>query len=298
MSSSGTELLEVDGDVVVLLHVLRHRNSASTKLEKQPPSRFGAGSRSRCCMSSSGTRQVRKSRARIDEEGVELQPLQRIEALEQFVTDLAHLEAPEDTIFNARRKGQRQEMGMAVWSSRTGVDGGDLMGANDALTQVLSGLTSNRNDQCAPDYQVEWMMANISRCQSFMHLPLVTVRTSIEALRDGIHGEFWALSARLAPGLLLHHKWTESFVDYAIQFRPPPNFEILPGVACAVFDNYARRLLYKSMVTSTSSGYLYKMTNWGHFPLPRHLADADFNAHEICACPHTIEPLAHSLECL
>ena len=235
-------------------------------------------------MSSRRTQHSSRFRPRsAEEDGVELADLsleERAQNLESFVSSISALSAPADAVFTSRAK---QDLALAMWTNRTGLEECDLVASNPELVQVLLSLTGNRVGS-ADEQEVEFMLVNVARCQSQRNIPLLTARISVEALRTNTNHNFWLLVSRLAPGLLCSRLWTQQFVDYALKFEPvhEPN---AVGVGAAVFDNYARRLLYKSMVTTESSGYLYKMTNWGHLTIPAHLADPHFNAYEICARP-------------
>jgi hypothetical protein len=86
----------------------------------------------------------------------------------------------------------------------------------------------------------------------------------------------------LSPGLLTSETWTEDFMKLARDHRPPCDYEELPLVGGAVFDNYTRRVMYKSQVTVERSGYLLNMTNWASISIPKLLAQPNFDAHSLC----------------
>ena len=54
-------------------------------------------------------------------------------------------------------------------------------------------------------------------------------------------------------------------------------------MAAAIFDNYSRKCLYKSLATVGSAGYRIDMTNWGEFGIPVALKPAGFDAAAACA---------------
>ena len=95
--------------------------------------------------------------------------------------------------------------------------------------------------------------------------------------------DLWQMVHGVAPGLLASHKWTDDFILFAMPFRPPPIYETLPGVGACMFDNYTRKVLYKSQATTESSGYRLDMTNSMSMAVPRHCASEQFDAAAIGA---------------
>lgn len=70
---------------------------------------------------------------------------------------------------------------------------------------------------------------------------------------------------------------------FASERRPPCKYEVLPGVAGVMFDNYSRKVLYSSKATVESHGFLLNMTNWGTIQVPRLVAPLNFDVNEACA---------------
>ena len=72
-----------------------------------------------------------------------------------------------------------------------------------------------------------------------------------------------------------------SFLTLARDLRPPPSYEVLDGVAVAVFDNLSMKLNYGSYVREDGGGEFLNMTNWFHCSVPRQLAHAAFDADDV-----------------
>ena len=235
-------------------------------------------------MSAKRTKSTGKHRARYDDDDelTDFRAAERVQELEGYVDSLSALEAPSDAIFT---HGKKRELAVAVWSNRSSLDGGELLDSNPSLTDLLRRLTENTKHKTASGSEIEFMLTNLTRCKSQKCLPLLTARLSLEALRTKVNHDFWQVIHTLAPGLLFSHTWAKEFADYALKFQPMPDLtKCVDGVGAAVFDNYQRRMLYKSQVTTESSGYLYKMTNWGQMSIPRHLVDPNFDASQLCMC--------------
>ena len=130
----------------------------------------------------------------------------------------------------------------------------------------------------------EAMISNLARIKSQKVQSLLAARVSIEALRVQLHHGFWQLTHQLAPGILMSRSWAEHFAEYAYKFRPPPAYDVLPGVGCVMFDNYTRKVAYSSTHTTDSWGFRLDMTNSCSMAIPRHLAPGNFNADAICEC--------------
>ena len=218
------------------------------------------------------------------EEGEVLQIRARASAM-QFAQDVVHLNQGND-IFSSRGD-DRVALRRAVWTSSVGMDG-SIAERNPALVSLLQAIvgssTSDTTDR--QDTQIEALLTVLARVRSMHEIPLLTVRISLEAYRVNVPAVFWRFLAKLLPGVLLSDVWVEDFIPLAMKERPPPGYEELSGVGATVFDNYQRRLLYKSHVTVDSGGYIYKMTNWASLRIPKHLADPDFDPLHACAHLH------------
>ena len=113
-------------------------------------------------------------------------------------------------------------------------------------------------------------------------MPLITARLSLAAARCQLHGLVWRSISLFAPGALASEDWTDAFIHFAREFRPPCEYEELEGVVGVMFDNYTRRVLYSSQRTVESGGYLLNMTNSASMKIPKLLAGPNFDAKELC----------------
>jgi hypothetical protein len=200
----------------------------------------------------------------------------------QFAQDVTHLSQGNE-IFSSRGD-DRIALRKAVWNMSSGMNG-SISESNPALVGLLQTIVDcNSSDPTErQETQIEALLTVLSRVRSIHEIPLLTVRISLEAYRVNVPNIFWRFIAKLLPGVLLSDTWVEDFIPLAMQERPQPRYEELSGVGACIFDNYQRRLLYKSHVTMDGGGYIYKMTNWATLRIPKHLADPDFDPMHACA---------------
>lgn len=209
--------------------------------------------------------------------------------------------------FQMTEAAQREELAHLVWTT-TGLVGEDCACAsNPDLFALLSLLVQNPNLPPRYDHaehqrrrtlQIEGILTGLMRTRSQKLMGLLTARMSIAALQSQIPRDMWQLLRSVAAGVLVSHDAAESFIDYALQFRPECPYEAIEGVAASVFDNYSRKVKYSSKVTVDSGGYLLNMTNSADFCIPKSLKPPGFDADQLCALPlrlaHLLTPLTLS----
>ena len=211
-----------------------------------------------------------------------------IELAQLFVNTVAL--QPTQFQFDADDPTDKDKLGQLLWRSDLLIDPETpaLRTGNPEVVQLMVLLTQNtyrHNVSIVKDtLWQEAMISNLARIKSQKVHSLLTARVTIEALRVQLHHGFWQLLHRLAPGILMSHSWAEHFVEYAYKFRPPPAYDVLPGVGCVMFDNYTRKVAYSSTHTTDSWGFRLDMTNSCSMAIPRHLARGNFNADAICEC--------------
>ena len=212
-----------------------------------------------------------------------------IELAELFATKVAL--QPTLFQFNSEDPACKEKMGLLVWRSDLLVDTETpaLRTGNPELVQLMLLLTKNTYQNVSTVKESLWqesLLSNLARIKSQKAHTLLTVRSSVEALRVQLNRDFWHYLHLTSPGILTSHGWAEDFVDYAFKLRPPPAYEVLLGVGCIMFDNYTRKVNYSSVHTTDSWGFRLDMTNSCSMKIPRHLAPANFDADAICnACP-------------
>lgn len=153
--------------------------------------------------------------------------------------------------------------------------------------EVLMGKCGDGSESAAPDelrtaIRLEGILTDLQRAQSQKKMTTITARMSVAAARCQLHRNMWRLISLLSPGVMASRTWTEEFMTFARDLRPPCSYEELPLVGATMFDNYTRKVLYKSQVTVEKSGYLLNMTNWASFTVPKIMASPNFNANELC----------------
>ena len=197
-----------------------------------------------------------------------------------------------DCVYNCDSSQRKIDLAALCWHNLPIIDEESLMLKNDTFSALLRSLVDNTYRpvdaaayQAQQDVQVESILSNLIRMQSQKKMTLLTARLSVAAYRYQLPHSMWNLIHGLAPGLLASMKWTEDFIDLAIQFRPSCTYKTLKMVAGTCFDNYQRRCQYKSNATIDSAGNLLGMTNWATVEIPAELAPINFNPAEICALP-------------
>lgn len=226
--------------------------------------------------------------------------------MQQLFRGALTLKQAEST-FDMDSKTARAALAAALWSRNPMLCSSSS--ANVELASVLEVLVRNKYSGGAADdlsareayeqrksYRLEGMLTNLHRCQSQKQMPLLTARFSIAAARCQLHGAMWRGISLLAPGILASEKWTDGFIAFARDMRPPCEYAALEGVGGVMFDNYTRKVLYSSVRTVESGGYLLNMTNSATFTIPKSLAPA-FDANEQCnGLSHLIIPLLDSID--
>lgn len=191
--------------------------------------------------------------------------------------------------FNLDLPQAREALADNCWQAGDPLGEGSMAAANSELAAVLEVLMRNSyRGSCSVEqstrirFHLECILVDLQRAQSQKQMPLLTARMSCACLRAQLPREIWEVFSMCYPGLLTSHKWTEDFVSFASERRPPCAYEELALVGGVMFDNYTRKVLYSSKATIEKHGYLLNMTNWGSIRIPRMLAPAIFNAQEAC----------------
>ena len=214
--------------------------------------------------------------------------------MQDFFRHALTLNAAPASIFPMDSIG-RARLAAAMWNGDSLQDDRSLTVANAELAGILEvllrkcGDTSEDGEEADASevrtaIRLEAILTNLHRVQSQKQMALVTARMSVAAARCQLHRTFWRIISLLSPGLLASRTWTEEFMQFARDYRPPCQYEELPFVGATVFDNYTRKVVYQSMVTVEKSGYLLNMTNWGSITVPKMLAPPNFDAKELCMC--------------
>jgi hypothetical protein len=207
---------------------------------------------------------------------------------------------PSGQVFNMDEQSERERLAHTVWDKSIKINGeGSLRSCNPAITQVLDAITANwyrsrgqvQDAEESAELRIEAILSYLARVQSQKKLTVLCARFSMACYRIQVGRDVWQMLHAVAPGLLASFNWTEEFILYAMPFRPGPSYETLPGVGACMFDNYTRRVLYKSVATTDSSGYRLDMTNSLSMEVPRLCASEHFDAAAIGACT---QPAAHS----
>ena len=190
---------------------------------------------------------------------------------------------------------EKERLAHFIWRDDllVGTEAPTLRSGNRDLINLFVILTKNTYGEVSEIKESLWqeaIVANLMRIKSQKVSTLLTVRVSIEAARVQLNREFWQLLHLLAPGILWSHNTTNEFVGGAFKLRPGPEYEVLEGVGCVMFDNYTRKVLYSSVHTKDSWGFRLDMTNSCTMAIPRHLAPPNFNVDAICnalcTCPY------------
>jgi hypothetical protein len=190
--------------------------------------------------------------------------------LETFFEHALTLQKPPSLVFSADNDAEQIQLAVKCWSHCPLSREESVCHANPELAGVLRAMVVNSYRPLDAEsyeerqfFRVEGVLSNLVRMQSQKNILLLTARVSIAAYRAQVPGKVWAILHAFAPGLIASYHWTHDFVDYGVQFRPPCAYEELPLVGGTMFDNYSRKVLYKSQRTLDSGGYMLNMTNWG-----------------------------------
>ena len=220
----------------------------------------------------------KRSRRPVDEQpAIELDSLIKYTRSE-FVYDMDQPEA-------------RARLLRMMWTGRYEHAAGAQLDGNPGLTWLLAQLTTNsKSDRVASEdhefkeqFRFEGIMSTVCRQQSQKQMPLWTALGSVDAVRCQCSAELWDWLHLMQPGTLASLTWTEGIIAEAPKYDPGCPYKCIEGVAAAIFDNYSRKCLYKSLATVESAGYRIDMTNWGEFGIPVALKPAGFDAEAACA---------------
>ena len=183
---------------------------------------------------------------------------------------------------------EKEKLARAVWLG----DGAGILNDNPELTTVLQVLSHNIHDRSDAEYRdekekswIESVLASLARSQSQKVITLLTARYSLAARRMQMPRDMWQILSAVAPGLFASKTWTQDFAQLASNLRPPCPYQELGGVGAVMFDNYTRKVLYKSNHTTDSFGFRLDMTNSGSMVVPHSLAPPRFDAAALFLTP-------------
>ena len=191
--------------------------------------------------------------------------------------------------FNVQTVGDKERLALQVWAGGAFESLEAVRKANPALMQVLEAQVSNTYDADGRAGEghaarkarlLDGVLCILLRAASQFNIPLLAADLSIMSAGHCVPESFHE-SVRLSSFMLLTDTWVSGFMEFAREFRPPPDWLPLKGVAAAVFDNLSMRVDYGSFVVDGQGGQLLHMTNWLHTAIPRHLAPPSFDAERI-----------------
>ena len=196
---------------------------------------------------------------------------------------------PSVFTFDSDSLEEKTELARRCWERNPIISVTSLCTANPELASILKALITNTYRPVDAEVyelrqytRVEGVLSNLMRMQSQKQFTLLTARISLAAYRAQLPRMLWHIIHAFAPGILASFDWTHRFVEFAVPFRPACKYEELALVGGTMFDNYSRKVLYKSQATNDSAGYQLNMTNWASMTIPKLVAPANFDAHANC----------------
>ena len=235
---------------------------------------------------------VRKRRARVGP----AEDAGDAEAVDNVLVELSELRVWRDSLlkpveaagaYDLRSHAEKVQLARRLWSGDYLQSMTMLREANPTLVQVLSAQVASQYDRRAgPDHavvkarQVDGMLLCAVRTQSQFTMPVVSAALSVLAECNQVPREFHLAMRAFFHGAVATHTWVDGFLTLARDLRPPPSYEVLPGVGVAVFDNLSMKLNYGAYVREGGGEYK-TMTNWFHCAIPREFAPPGFDADEI-----------------
>lgn len=233
----------------------------------------------------------RKGKRRMPSEGASLPDTVSGLEMQELEQNLElKLTLPPSLVLDMDVREDRARLIQELWRGDYGRFLNQLTQANPGLVAMLDHLTSNTyrskldaDGAARVQIQFDGVLNQLARVRSQKLMPTLTAVLSVCCLRANLPEWLWAAFSAFSKGLLASKTWAERLAQDSLEFRPPPNEPPIPRVAAAVFDNYTRRCLYKSLVSDGDGGYRLDMTNWGSLHLPCFLAHPQFNPFEACA---------------
>ena len=205
---------------------------------------------------------------------------------------------PSMSTFDMDSAIERERLASRLWATSSIAGEDSVAESNPSLAAVLETLLDNSYrprdadaHEIRTNLRIEGIFVNLQRAQSQKKMTVLTARVSIGCKRVQMHGNMWRMMGILCPGLLASQHWTDDFVEFARELRPPCEYEPLPGVGGVMFDNYTRKVLYTSEATVEQHGYLLNMTNSASMTVPRLIAPANFDAQTLCEPPSPPLPI-------
>lgn len=201
-------------------------------------------------------------------------------------------------VFDMQVGGERTRLGRAIWEMDFEMVMSELRAANAPLLRVLDFQTRNTTPlseigRIHKSRQLDGLLVDICRAQSIHKVPLITVALSILCRCDMVKRDFHDAITFLFKGALMSEKWTNDFMTFASDLRPPPTDPTIPGVMVCVFDNLTMNINYKSYSSQGHVGEKLDMTNWFSVLLPAHLAPP-LDGEQACVLDHLPKPTASS----
>ena len=194
--------------------------------------------------------------------------------------------------FNLRKEGERIRLIDSVWAANADVIGQAAI-VNPEIAALLESITTNSykerglaNERSLLAHQ-DGLLLNLARCKNRNVTTVLTAMNSVVLHRACTPETVWKMLTAFAPGLFMSDTWTAEFVLSAKSQRPPPVYDVIPGVGGCCFDNYQRDLVYAAMMVNGESGTKLDMNANGSFGIPRDLASPNFDAKSLCktCCP-------------
>ena len=199
---------------------------------------------------------VRKRRARVGP----AEDAGDAEAVDNVLVELSELRVWRDSLlkpveaagaYDLRSHAEKVQLARRLWSGDYLQSMTMLREANPTLVQVLSAQVASQYDRRAgPDHavvkarQVDGMLLCAVRTQSQFTMPVVSAALSVLAECNQVPREFHLAMRAFFHGAVATHTWVDGFLTLARDLRPPPSYEVLPGVGVAVFDNLSMKLNY------------------------------------------------------
>jgi len=213
------------------------------------------------------------------------------EQLEELQDRFDRLFAPVENkfLYDMRMPGEKERLGVDLWSGKLAGSIGDLRAANPELVALLRAKMSNtsratEHARAAEERHLDGILADISRGQNMHKIPLLTAATSLLGEANKTSREYHDAIATYHLGAACSEKWVDDFLKMANALRPPPPWQTLHGVAVCCFDNLSMNIDYKSYSSDGETGRQFNMTNWFYTRVPRYLASPTFDAHQLCMC--------------
>lgn len=211
---------------------------------------------------------------------------------QELEPDFEQLVMDAPCYFNLQQNEQRIRLIDTVWAAGPASMSGQAI-VDPQISRFLRDLLHTRykerhsnteRQQRRVATHLDAMLINLVRCKSQFITSLPTAINAVAMFRAHTPDLVWLLVDKMLPGFAMSRHWAETFISDANLRRPPPKYELLPGVGGSFFDNYQRNLMYSTMVVEGKSGDKLNMCTNGDFPIPLFLARPNFDANTLCQC--------------